>query len=140
MKVLVGEDDKLVSLLVCGILRDEGHQTLAAYDQMQVLMFALKVPAPDAIVLDLNMPGGKGGETLRRLKSSARTAHIPVIVLTGTSDPSAPNLVRELGGESFMPKPVNRVQLLDELEWVTRRRVMVPAEMSSRKAALFTYE
>ena len=89
MKILVAEDDKVVSMLVCGILREQGHRTLAAYDQMQAIMFANKVPGPDAIVLDLNMPGGTGGETLRRLKTSTRTSHIPVVVLTGTTDERA---------------------------------------------------
>ena len=126
MKILVAEDDKVVSMLVCGILREQGHRTLAAYDQMQAIMFANKVPGPDAIVLDLNMPGGTGGETLRRLKTSTRTSHIPVVVLTGTTDERAPELVAELGGEAYLPKPVNREDLLDALERVTANRTPPP--------------
>jgi CheY-like chemotaxis protein len=115
MRILVAEDDKVVSMLVCGILRDEGHQALAAFDQMQVLMFAAKTPGPDVIILDLNMPGGIGRETLRRLKTSPKTRHISVIVLSGTTDPDAPALVQELGGDAFLPKPVDRQKLLAEL-------------------------
>jgi CheY-like chemotaxis protein len=119
MNILVAEDDKVVSLLVCGLLRAEGHQVLAAYDQMQTIMFAKKTPSPDVIVLDLNMPGGAGGETLRRLKHSSLTAAIPVIVLSATADPSAPDLVRQLGGQAFLSKPVDREKLLQEIELIS---------------------
>lgn len=115
MRILVAEDDKVVSMLVCRTLRDEGHQALAAFDQMQVLMFAARTPGPDVIILDLNMPGGTGRETLRRLKTSPKTRHISVIVLSGTTDPDAPALVHDLGGDAFLSKPVDRQKLLAEL-------------------------
>jgi len=140
MKILVAEDDKVVSLLVCGILREQGHQVLAAFDQMQTIMFANKLPGPDAIVLDLNMPGGTGGETLRRLKTSSRTVYTPVIVLSGTTDPNAPKLVAELGGESFLSKPVNREAFLAELERVTANRQPVPGARQPVGVARMAYE
>ena len=130
MKIIVADDDKVVSMLVCGILREQGHQVLAAYDQMQTLMFALRPPEPDAIILDLNMPGGSGGETLRRLKTSARTSHIPVIVLSGTPDLEAPKQVLELGGAAFLSKPVDRERLLSELRGIA----MVPQSLKPRSA------
>jgi CheY-like chemotaxis protein len=147
MKILVADDDKVVSMLICGILRDEGHQTLTAYDQMQALMFAAKTPSPDAIILDLNMPGGTGRETLRRLKTSAKTSHICVIVLSGTSDPDAPAVVRELGGNAFLPKPVNREHLLAELALVVDPTLSLVAGKKNQAASSlqsagvrFTYE
>ncbi len=140
MKILVAEDDKVVSLLVCGILREQGHKTLAAYDQMQTIMFANKLPGPDAIILDLSMPGGTGGETLRRLKSSTRTQTIPVIVLSGTCEPHAPRLVAELGGESFLSKPVNREHLLYELERVTANAPEPVVVRQPAGAARMAYE
>ncbi|HZI99704.1 MAG TPA: response regulator [Gemmatimonadaceae bacterium] len=140
MKILVAEDDKVVSLLVCGILRERGHKTLSAYDQMQTIMFANKLPGPDAIILDLNMPGGTGGETLRRLKTSSRTEHIPVIVLSGTCEPHAPRLVAELGGESFLSKPVNREHLLYELDRVTADRPEPVAIRMPAGVARMAYE
>ena len=138
MKIIVADDDKVVSMLVCGILREQGHQVLAAYDQMQTLMFALRTPEPDVIILDLNMPGGAGGETLRRLKTSTRTSHIPVIVLSGTTDRDAPRQVSELGGGVFLPKPVDRDRLLGELEGIAMMPVPIkPA--SSMKVSRLTY-
>jgi CheY-like chemotaxis protein len=147
MRILVAEDDKVVSMLVCAILRDEGHQALAAFDQMQVLMFAARAPAPDVIILDLNMPGGTGGETLRRLKTSPKTSSISVIVLSGTPDPDAPATVQKLGGDAVLSKPVDRKKLLAELALMivpdldldagTRKTTVV---RSARGAARFAYE
>jgi CheY-like chemotaxis protein len=97
------------------MLRQEGHQPIAAYDQMQAMMFAVRDPMPDAIVLDLNMPGGPDGDTLRRLKASARTCNIPVIVLSGSPYPDTADKVREQGAEAFLSKPLNRAALVDEL-------------------------
>jgi CheY-like chemotaxis protein len=39
----------------------------------------------DAIVLDLNMPGGSGIEVLKTLRRSTRTQHIPVVVVSGST-------------------------------------------------------
>jgi CheY-like chemotaxis protein len=139
MRILVADDDRVISLLLCGILRDGGHQTLAAFDQMQTLMFAMRSPAPQLIILDLNMPGGEGGETLRRLKQSARTSHVPVIVVSGTQDADAPARVNALGGAAFLPKPVNRDALIAEIERVIAA-APAPAPPPDAAASRFAYE
>jgi CheY-like chemotaxis protein len=114
LNILVAEDDKVISLLICSLLRKAGHHATPAFDQMQALMFALKSPMPDAIILDLNMPGGSGVETLRRLKST-RSSCIPVIVLTGSVEPGARELVESLGADVFLAKPLDRESLLREI-------------------------
>jgi CheY-like chemotaxis protein len=114
VNILVAEDDKVISLLICSLLRKAGHQAIPAFDQMQALMFALKSPMPNAIILDLNMPGGSGIETLRRLKST-RSSCIPVIVLTGSVEPGVRDLVESLGAEVFLGKPLDRESLLREV-------------------------
>ena len=68
--VLVVDDDRVLSHLVASLLRGKGHKVLNAFDAVQGLMLAMRSPLPDAIVLDINMPGGSGEETLRKLKMS----------------------------------------------------------------------
>lgn len=104
MKILVADDDRVLVAMLSGLLRPKGVTVLAAYDAMQAWMTTLKSD-PDAIVLDLQMPGGTGMEVLRKLKTSARTSHIPVIVLSGSIDPKAVATVRELGADEYLPKP-----------------------------------
>ena len=115
MRVLVAEDDKVASHLVCGLIRKWGYVPVPAYDAMQTLMFAMRAPAPSVIVLDVNMPGGTGLDALRKLKASVKTALIPVVVLSGAADDELPARVVELGAEAFLPKPVDPEALLAAL-------------------------
>jgi CheY-like chemotaxis protein len=116
MRVLVAEDDLVVSRLIVGMLRGRGHEPTPVYDAMQVLMFAMRAPQPEVIVLDINMPGGTGVDALRKLKRSVRTATIPVIVLSGSEDTEMPSTVLALGAAEFLSKPVDREALLAAME------------------------
>jgi hypothetical protein len=67
--------------------------------------------------------------------------------LSGTSDPDAPAVVRELGGNAFLPKPVNREDLLAELALVVDPTLSLVAGKKNQPAASlqsagvrFTYE
>lgn len=116
MRVLVAEDDRVVSTLIVGMLRGRGHEPVPVFDAMQVLMFAMRAPQPEVIVLDINMPGGTGVDALKKLKRSVRTTTIPVIVLSGSEDAAMPATVVELGAVEFLPKPVDRDALLAAME------------------------
>jgi CheY-like chemotaxis protein len=116
MLILVADDDRVLSQLICGIVREAGHTAIAAFDAMQAMMFAMRVPAPALIILDINMPGGTGVETLRKLKRSARTAHIPVMVVSGSDDMEIPAQVKALGAVDYLPKPVDPEQLLSAVQ------------------------
>lgn len=115
MRVLVAEDDQVTSGLICSLLRNAGHSTTTAFDTMQAVMLAMRAPHPDLVVLDLQMPGGTGMEVLRRLKQSIKTNAIPVLVVSGSDDPAAPDQVRGLGASGYVPKPIVGDQLLAEV-------------------------
>ena len=121
MKILVADDDPLIVQLLRSGLRARGWEVLVAADVMQVAMFALK-SAPDAILLDINMPGGTGVTALQRLKQSVKTSQIPVVVLSGTTDPTIPDTVRGLGAEAFLAKPVD----LDEVVGLLSKLLGIP--------------
>ena len=114
MRILIVDDDRVVSHLLTGRLRAKGYEVVNAFDAMQAMMAAMR-SQPDAIVLDINMPGGTGIEALKRLKASSKTALIPVIVVSGTTDPQTPATVKTLGAAEFLPKPVDVDQLLRTL-------------------------
>ena len=107
MKILVADDDRVLNHLLTSRLRMKGCQVITAFDAMQAFMGAMRT-IPDAIVLDIHMPGGTGIEALKKLKMSAKTSQIPVVVLSGSMDaPAAETLVRELGAVDFIAKPVD---------------------------------
>ena len=114
MRILVGDDDPLVTHLVRAGLRAKGWDVSIAVDAMQVVMFAART-TPDAIILDINMPGGTGISALKRLKASVTLGAIPVLVVSGSSDPAVPQTVKELGAADFLPKPLDLDAVYDSL-------------------------
>jgi CheY-like chemotaxis protein len=114
MKILIADDDRVLTHLLSTRLRTMGAETTVAHDAMQALMTAMRSP-PDVIVLDIQMPGGTGIEALRKLKRSARTSSIPVVVLSGSVEPDASEAVKALGAVEFLLKPVDPEVLYEVL-------------------------
>jgi two-component system cell cycle response regulator len=112
VNVLIADDDRVLNLLLANLFRKKGWTVSSALDAMQVLMLAMRA-RPDAIVLDINMPGGTGVEALKKLKASAKTAHIPVVVLSGSINPADQSTVIELGASEFLAKPANPEQVYE---------------------------
>lgn len=114
MKILIADDDRTTAQLLAEHLKNAGHQTVVAFDTMQALMICRR-EHPDAVLLDVQMPGGSGLDVLHRLKSSISTATVPVIVLTGHPETQAAALER--GADAFLLKPPE----LPELDAILHR-------------------
>jgi len=114
LKILVADDSRFQITLLTKALQEKGFEVFAAQDAMQTGMFALRT-SPDAIILDINMPGGSGIEVLKRLKRSKKTQNIPVVVVSGTNDLSIRQVAQDLGVAEFMAKPVDLEQLCSTL-------------------------
>jgi len=70
---------------------------------------------PDAIVLDVNLPGMDGLAFCRQLKGDRETREIPIVVLSG-SDGGTPAAALEAGADSFLRKPFSPLELLAIVE------------------------
>lgn len=68
---------------------------------------------PDVIILDFNMPQGRGDYVLETLKQNQATRGIPVILLTGEREME--QKLRRLGADSFLTKPIHIGKLFAEL-------------------------
>ena len=113
MKVLLADDDRVLTRLVTAALKSRGWQVEVAQDAMQALMYAMKSPQPDVITLDIGMPGGTGIEVLKKLQESSRTGHIPVVVVSGSLVAGDEARATELGAVAYLHKPVDS-QILHE--------------------------
>jgi len=84
--LLTIDDDSNVRITMQKGLSSLGHNVLEAENGRKGLRLAYwrKI---DAILLDISMPGMNGLTVLRKLKSSTRTQHIPVLMITGHDDP-----------------------------------------------------
>jgi two-component system response regulator len=77
-------------------------------------------PKPRLIILDLNLPGLDGMELLRCLTSNARTADIPVYMLSGSCSPEDVGASRSYGAKACMRKPCSLPDIRRVAEFVTR--------------------
>ena len=68
---------------------------------------------PSLIMLDLNMPGKDGRETLKEIKTDSRFQHIPTIVFTTSSSQRDKQIVYDLGANCFITKPDTFKKLID---------------------------
>jgi putative two-component system response regulator len=104
--VLVIDDSpdnlSLVSSLLTGIYRVK-----VASDGATGLKIAQGEDPPDLILLDVLMPGLDGHEVCRQLKANPLTQAIPVIFLSGKSDPDDVQKGLALGASDYISKPVN---------------------------------
>lgn len=102
--VLLVEDEEPLRLVLRDLLEREGFEVVEAADGILALV-EVDRSAPDAVVLDLNLPGLDGYEVLARLRARAANSALPIIVLTATSDEDHEVRAIELGATEFLAKP-----------------------------------
>ena len=118
--VLVVEDEPDVLELVRYNLVKAGFRVLQARDGLAGLK-AARTKMPDAIILDLMLPGMPGQEVCRALKAQESTAAIPVIMLTAKAQAEERVAGLELGAEDYVTKPFSPREIILRVENVLRR-------------------
>jgi CheY-like chemotaxis protein len=69
-----------------------------------------------AIVTDLHMPQMDGFELIERVRAAGGAARVPIIVISGDSDPGTPERVRRLGADAYFAKPYSPAAVRETLE------------------------
>ena len=110
MKVLVIDDEAPIRLLCRVNLEAEGIEVAEAGDGEQGLELA-RSESPDAILLDVMLPGLHGWAVAERLLEDEKTSGIPVIFLTARADLRDRARGMDLGGVDYVTKPFNPVEL-----------------------------
>src|SRR5881397_483175 len=118
--VLVIEDEKEIRDLVKYNLERAGFRVATAADGEQGLEAAYS-SRPDALVLDLMLPGRNGLEVLRELRSEPATHDLPVVVLTARSDEMDKLLGFEQGADDYLTKPFSPRELVARVKALLRR-------------------
>jgi DNA-binding response OmpR family regulator len=110
-KILIVEDDVDIRRLLDLHIRGASYATCWAGDAISALSAARR-ESPDAIVLDLGLPGGDGFLVMERLRSMSRLAHIPVIVVTARDPSTSRDRALAAGATAFVEKPIDSDALL----------------------------
>lgn len=111
--ILIVDDEPPMRMLVRNMLTPAGYRVSEAENAL-ALHKLLSDDLPDLIILDIHMPGISGltiGSVLKR----DRTFKVPIIVLTGLTDPSKKQAALDAGADAFLTKPVDRNVLLAKI-------------------------
>jgi len=104
-KILVVDDDSVISEIIQEALQQGGFETVLAENGKEALD-AIETEKPDAIILDRRMPVMDGNETLRHIRANKETKDLPVLMLTGDHDISQVMESLELGANEYIVKPI----------------------------------
>lgn len=102
-KILVIDDDRFLAQIYILTLKKVGYEVLLR-ENGQDGIEAAKKEKPNAIILDILMPGIDGFQVLRELKKSEKTKHIPVIMLTSLSQKEDEEMGMRGGAEAYLTK------------------------------------
>ena len=112
--LLVDDEDDIREVAQMSLEMTAGWEVLAASSGPEALALA-RAELPDAILLDVMMPGMDGPDTARALKGSGETAHIPIVLLTAKVQAADRRRFDDLGVAGILSKPFDPMSLADEV-------------------------
>ena len=119
-QILVVEDSQDIADLIAHFLRGAGHEAVVAATGTDGLRVARGRP-PDAIILDLMLPGMDGLQVCQVLRADPVTALIPIIILTARGEEADRIRGLEFGADDYITKPFSPKELVARVAALLRR-------------------
>ncbi len=119
MRILLVEDDAMISESICASLKDASY-AVDSVDNGQIVETAVRSQNYDIVLLDLGLPGKDGLMVLKILRQSH--PHLPVIILTARDDIDSRLSGLDGGADDYMIKPFDMSELLARMRVALRRR------------------
>jgi putative two-component system response regulator len=120
-KILVVDDHPSSRMTAVALLSVEGYDVFEA-ESGTVALSRIAESNPDLILLDVMMPGMDGYEVCRRLKQDEQTRLIPVVFVTALNDRRARLRGIEAGGDDFLSKPFDQLELSARVKSLVRQK------------------
>jgi two-component system response regulator AtoC len=131
-RILVADDDRTIRRNLARLLNAEGFQAIEAVDGDDALE-KIRTDPPDAVLLDLKMPGKDGLEVLAEI--GHKLAELPVIVVTAFGGSAAAIEAMRRGAYDYLSKPFDLDDVLLTLKRALRQRELTAEVMSLRSKA-----
>jgi DNA-binding NarL/FixJ family response regulator len=128
LKVLIVDDEQLMLSAVRAILeRDEDIEVVGEADSGDKVLPLVAQTGPDAVLLDVRMPGMDGLEVLERLRE--RYERVAVVMLSGIADPELVRAALERGASAFVLKEVHPRDLASALRQAVLGSIFRPLDL-----------
>jgi putative two-component system response regulator len=115
VKTIFVVDDSDTNLSMAEVALEEQYYVMTMPSAARMFIMLERI-IPDLILLDIEMPEMNGFEALKKLKSLQIWAHIPVMFLTGRTDPDVEVQGFEIGAVDFVTKPFSAPVLLNRIK------------------------
>ena len=136
--ILIVEDDGDISQMLNELLTGQGYETMQAFSGTEALL-CLEKRVPEAVILDLMLPGMDGEDVLRGIKEDY--PRVGVIVSSARDDVQTRVSLLRAGADDYVVKPFDTEELLARLEAVLRRRTVSGESVNSAGAQeVLTYK
>jgi DNA-binding response OmpR family regulator len=121
MRILIIEDSDSIRHMIETLVAARGHEVEAVSSGAKGIDSAITRP-PDAILLDLHLPGSfDGHDVCRKLRENTATQAVPIIVISALTDTASKQAALDAGGTAYYTKPFSPTALLKELESIPSR-------------------
>ena len=127
MTIMVVDDEAAVRDALRRALRLEGYSVELAADGAEALRRLEDGPPPDALLLDVLMPGVDGLEVCRRLRRSG--SRLPVLMLTARAEVADRVAGLDAGADDYLPKPFALQELLARVRALLRRGAVADGDV-----------
>jgi CheY-like chemotaxis protein len=111
--LVVDDSDFMLAVATLCLEQVTGWHVLTASSGEEALTMAETVP--DAILLDVVMPGIDGPTTMKKLRSREVTRNIPIVFFTASEDPGDRQKLADLGAVGLIPKPFDPMKLTSQV-------------------------
>ncbi|MBT2130077.1 response regulator transcription factor [Aliiroseovarius lamellibrachiae] len=112
--VLVIEDEPNIIEAISFILSRDGW-VVATHSNGETAVEAVLKLGPDALILDVMLPGRSGYDILQDLRANETTKDLPVLMLTARGQKNDRELAERLGVNKFMTKPFSNAEVLETM-------------------------
>ncbi len=121
MKVLLAEDSRSNQMLISSYIEEFGHQVIAVADGKAAVESYIN-DKPDLVLMDVSMPELDGFEATKKIREISKQSNdwVPIIFLSGLTQPEDIAKGIEVGGDDYLTKPVDPLILNAKLIAMTR--------------------
>lgn len=129
LRILIVDDSATV-VAVLGRMLTQAKYDAYATDSGEAALESLNTRIPELIFLDIVLPGMSGFAALRALRRDPRTAHVPVIMISGNLKATEEFYGQRIGADDFMKKPFGRTEVFSRIQ-----RLIESGRLEAREVA-----